>query len=133
MAKIEIITKIPKNVELDKLEISQIINTSLNQLQANNDIIIEVGFFESKKMKGLNLQYRDIANPTDVLSFPQKIFNQLPNQILGSIIICPKMVKIKNEKISNVIKHGLLHLLDYDHENNKAVWNKAAKTINCGL
>lgn len=133
MAKIEIIAKIPTYLQLDKSDISQIVNTSLSQLRANGDMIVEVGFLRSKKIETLNSEYRGIAEPTDVLSFPQGIINKSSRQILGSIVICPEIVGLKKEKISDVIKHGVLHLLDYDHEKNVASWEKAAKIISCGL
>ncbi|HOJ15799.1 MAG: rRNA maturation RNase YbeY [Caldisericia bacterium] len=88
-----------------------------------NNSYISVTIVDNEIIKELNKAYRNIDNPTDVLSFPIK--EMLPNEyILGEIIISQEMV-IENAKkyglTSNIellklIIHSLLHLIDYDHK-----------------
>jgi len=125
----------PENVPLPQNEIIQIVHNSFERLRPGltDKLEVEIMFVDNNEIKSLNVKHRDIDTPTDVLSFPQSQFKEAKENILGSIIICPEIVKEKNEDISDVIKHGLLHLLGYDHEENEAEWEKAAKLIECDL
>lgn len=92
-----------------------------------------ISFVSADEITKLNRQYRNIDKSTDVLSFPQA---KVPNQkitLLGDIVISLEDVSQKNEEIGDVIKHGLLHLLGYDHEENEDKWDEAAKLIKCNL
>lgn len=89
----------------------------------------------------INAEYRDINEPTDVLSFPMwegenggfeppDGWETLP---LGDIIVCPEVVE--NNALENgrsaeretalVICHGFLHLIGFDHaeeEEKEIMW-----------
>jgi len=88
--------------------------------QTNRDI--ELIICENNYIKELNSQFRDKDYPTDVLSFPIDDINDIFP--LGSIIISIDFVKekalqykhSKNNELSLLFIHGLLHLLGYDHE-----------------
>jgi probable rRNA maturation factor len=82
-------------------------------------------------MKDLNLRYRFLDEPTDVLSFPMweqsglfsppSEWSEIP---LGDIVICPEVVKLSSDNESRdatldfllVLMHGFLHLLAWDHD-----------------
>lgn len=113
--------------------IRTIVSRSLNNLNIKGNLIIEIEFVNPEKIRQLNEQHRKINLPTDVLSFPQSSIPGQELNILGTIVIAPKIVEQKKEKIEEVLKHGLLHLLGYDHETNDAAWSKAAKQISCTL
>jgi probable rRNA maturation factor len=105
---------------------------------------LSILFVGSAKMKQLNRQYRGIPKETDVLSFPMEdaqaaslhtspltrhaSFRTPP--LLGDIAISvPKTVAQAKacgtpfpEELLRLLIHGLLHLLDYDHE--KSVYQK---------
>ncbi|MDD3013613.1 MAG: rRNA maturation RNase YbeY [Candidatus Gastranaerophilales bacterium] len=113
---------------------SQIINLSeLNEYNLSNitldaDILIT----NDKEIKKLNLKYRNINKPTDVLSFA--IFADNPenriifenNITLGDIVISAQTAKQQadennksfEEEIVFLLSHGLLHLLGFDHKND---------------
>lgn len=77
----------------------------------------------------LNLQYREKDKPTNVLSFPsdipEEVLPMLDALPLGDLVICIPVVlqeafgtKRKPHKIilRIFLVHGVLHLLGYDHE-----------------
>jgi rRNA maturation RNase YbeY len=98
-----------------------------------NDFLLELDIVSSDAIRIINKEHRKIDKPTDVLSFPQI---EIPGQkynFLGSLVISPEMVQEKNEEMDDVIKHGILHLLGFDHEGDETKWGNAAKIIKCQL
>ena len=92
----------------------------------------------SKKIKGLNAQFRGKNNSTNVLSFPStpeihevRIISKFESNIdpfeLGDIAIayevCKKEADIAKidfeDHVYHLIIHSVLHLLGYDHEEEK--------------
>lgn len=71
------------------------------------------------RIKELNKKYRKKNKPTDTLSFLYDDF--------GEIVICPNEIKKNARKfkaafkkeLTGVLIHGVLHLLGYEHENDK--------------
>jgi len=79
----------------------------------------------------LNLQYRQKNKPTNVLSFPYEMPQQIKSDrpLLGDLVICASIVEqeAKEQEKSidahwaHMVVHGILHLLGYDHtESNDA-------------
>ncbi|MDP2741798.1 MAG: rRNA maturation RNase YbeY [bacterium] len=94
---------------------------------------LSVAFISGEEIKKLNKKYRKKNKATDVLSFGQVLgfkFESSKNA-LGEIVICPKIVKENIKKynippvggfkkeLAKVLIHGILHLLEYDHEKTK--------------
>jgi len=75
---------------------------------------ISVAFVSKAEIKKLNKKFRKKNRATDVLSFELK-----DGKSLGEIVICPEVVKEKQEDIIKVFVHGILHLCGYDHEKSK--------------
>lgn len=113
-------------------EIKRNILEIVNKFELTKADEVEIIFVDKAKIKILNAKYRKKNHATDVLSFPQSTFNTKLN-MLGSIVICDQVVKEKGEDLINVIKHGFLHLLGFDHENNLKEWESASKKIKCAL
>jgi len=84
---------------------------------------LSLAFVNKEEIKKLNKKYRGKNKPTDVLAFGENPKSEIRNPKifgLGEIVICPDMVKEKEEDIRLVFIHGILHLLGYDHEKSKA-------------
>lgn len=92
------------------------------------NIELSILFVEDSFIQQLNQQYREIDEPTDVLSFPQQENNQwkdldIPAIPLGDIIISVDHAKKQAtsyghtfaREIAFLVVHGFLHLLGYDH------------------
>ena len=78
----------------------------------------------NKKMKDLNLKFRNKNVSTDVLSFPLKV--KLKNKLyLGDIAISFEIINKRakstsfDHELDKIWIHGYLHLLGHDHKKNK--------------
>jgi len=130
MNQILIFTKTP--VSLDQTEIKRVANQALETFAIDN-AYMEIIFVDKDEIRELNEKHRKINTATDVLSFPQKEVPVASIKMLGSIVISEEVVLEKEEETPDVVKHGLLHLLGYDHEKNEAEWQKQATKIECNL
>ncbi len=81
-----------------------------------------------KKMTDLNFQYRGKKKPTDVLSFASQEGDMaMPSDDWGDVFICLPQVKRQAKEYQipwktefyRMMTHGILHLLGYDHMNEK--------------
>jgi probable rRNA maturation factor len=100
--------------------------------EVEESFIIEILFVDTKEIRKLNFTHRNIDKATDVLSFPQ-ISIAGKNPILGSIVICEEIAKDQGEAAPELIQHGFIHLLGYDHETNILEWNKVERIINAKI
>ena len=77
----------------------------------------------------LNRQYLNRHGPTNVIAFPmrQGEFSNLTPQLLGDVVISVETAasEAKNsgismqERFTQLLVHGVLHLFGYDHEESK--------------
>ncbi len=95
---------------------------------------IELIITNNENIKKLNKEYRNIDKPTDVLSFPLK---KIPHAPIGSIVISIDKAKEKakelnhtvDEEVALLFLHGLLHILGFDHEEDKGEMREKEKEI----
>ena len=85
---------------------------------------------DDRFIRGLNLQYRDRDEPTDVLSFEQGEAYRDPDGaerfLAGDIVISLDSLArnadeagvARGEELSRLLIHGILHLAGMDHEDN---------------
>ncbi len=102
-----------------------------------------LSFVDESTIQGLNLDYRGIDAPTDVLSFPLMEGTPMPAvvpdglQLLGDVVIAPEIAARQalerghtlDDELALLMAHGLLHLLGYDHdtpENKDRMWDQQA-------
>lgn len=79
------------------------------------------------EMARLNRRYRGKAGPTNVLSFQADVPPGVEANLLGDIVICADVVwreaQQQGKRIQahwcHMVVHGVLHLLGYDHENDR--------------
>lgn len=100
------------------------------EVEKVNDAVISVQIVDDDMIQQLNQQYRQIHQPTDVLSFPQFEADEekisLPGQPLplGDIVISLPRAKQQATEFGHPLErelgflavHGFLHLLGYDHQ-----------------
>ncbi len=103
-----------------EIDFQKIANAVVGSMHKESEVSIILT--DDKEIHALNLKYRNIDKPTNVLSF------ELEDDILlGDIYISLDTV-IKEAKEANIsvaehtahmVVHGILHLLGYDHLNDK--------------
>lgn len=100
-------------------------------LQHQNLHTAEVSIYIVDEEEGqqINSQYRDKDYPTNVLSFPADIPEEVGVPLLGDLIVCAPIVEREAKEQqkdleahwAHMLVHGCLHLLGYDHlEDNEA-------------
>ncbi len=85
----------------------------------------------TKEGRALNRHYRGKDYPTNVLSFPADLPEGLPEGVhlplLGDLVICAPVVareareqkKPLNAHYAHLTVHGVLHLLGWDHDDDR--------------
>lgn len=113
---------------LNEDTLAQIIDTALAHLDMDELTEIGIACVDLAESHELNMQYRGKDKPTNVLSFPsdipEEILDMLDAQPLGDLVICIPVVLQEAEEqqktpinhFTHLIVHGVLHLLGYDHE-----------------
>jgi probable rRNA maturation factor len=95
-------------------------------LSNHEETEITIRIVDVEEMTELNSTYRKKSGPTNVLSFPSDLPEEieLDMTILGDIVICADVVnreaqeqhKTNEAHWAHMIVHGIFHLMGYDHE-----------------
>jgi rRNA maturation RNase YbeY len=114
---------------------------ALMHLVGREDCELSILLTGDRRMKQLNINYRFLARPTDVLSFAQieegesDAFPAAPGEYrppdakpLGDVVIsletaarqAREMRQSTSQRLRTLLVHGFLHLLGYDHERSKS-------------
>lgn len=116
----------PRKPDLEKLVI-KCFNACKQAISPDFAANSELGliFANDSYLHELNLQWRSINKPTNVLSFPinESSSNHFEN-MLGDVVIAYETTAREaaadnipfEHHLSHLIVHGILHLLQYDHE-----------------
>ncbi len=91
--------------------------------QEFEDAEVSVYIVDEDEGKELNAQYRGKDYPTNVLSFPADIAEEVGVPLLGDLVVCAPVVereaqeqgKTLHAHWAHMLIHGTLHLLGYDH------------------
>jgi probable rRNA maturation factor len=81
---------------------------------------------DDDQIQQLNREYRKVDKPTNVLSFPMQEgdFGDITPGLLGDVVISCETAQKESEKanislserMSQLLIHGILHLIGFDHE-----------------
>lgn len=115
-------------LELKRAQLKKIIEITLRHVGYKEDCEIGIACVDLEESHQLNLQYREKDKPTNVLSFPsdipEEVLPMLDALPLGDLVICIPVVlqealeqkKTAQNHFAHLLVHGVLHLLGYDHE-----------------
>jgi len=93
-------------------------------LQGRQDAELTLRLVDEPESRALNERYRGKDRPTNVLSFPAELPEELDIPLLGDIVICAPLVaeeassqgKPVEAHWAHLVVHGVLHLLGHDHQ-----------------
>ena len=117
---------------LKRAYIKKVIETALRYIDVNQDCEIGIACVDNDESHKLNLEYRQKDKPTNVLSFPSDIPEEILPMLnawpMGDLVICIPVVlqeaidqsKTPIEHFTHMLVHGVLHLMGYDHETSEA-------------
>ena len=116
---------------LKRAYLKKVVETSLRHIATQSNCEIGIACVDNAESHQLNLEYRGKDKPTNVLSFP----SDLPDEIaaildsfpIGDLVICIPVVlqeaidqqKTPIEHFTHMLVHGTLHLMGYDHETSE--------------
>ncbi len=84
---------------------------------------VDISVVSDLRMAKINHAFRKVKKPTDILSFPTHEFFQRQG-VLGDLVLCgpvaiaqaKSMGHTWKKEIDVLLVHGILHLLQFDHE-----------------
>lgn len=114
---------------VDEARISRLVNHVAAHMQLPEFAEVSISFVDEDEIHELNLEYRGIDSPTDVLSFEcdglDDDFPSAPEDalMLGDIMISPSVAARQApehdsnpvDEVDLLMVHGMLHLCGYDH------------------
>ncbi len=124
--------KLPENLEYEEI-INKVIRECFKTEKMDKlKLYISITLTIPDVIKSINKKYRNIDNPTDVLSFPMFEKDEIEaikkqkseiEECLGDIIISvPKVIEQAEEyghsferELAYMVVHGFYHILGYDH------------------
>ena len=121
-----VIQNIINDSNVDEDNLSQVCQDFLNE-NALEDSELLIRLVSPVEIQVLNKEYRDKNQVTNVLSFQSDIPEEVEESILGDVVICFPVVEkeaMEQEKsfsfhFAHMVVHGFLHLLGFDHQNDR--------------
>ncbi len=115
---------VPKDIMPSTKDLKHWAKAALKYLKKNAELNIRI--VDTEEITELNSEYRKKNKPTNVLSFPFDMPEEVEDELafLGDIIICAEVVNNEASEQhkslaahwAHMVVHGILHLLGYDHE-----------------
>lgn len=113
---------------LKRAYVKKVIETTLRHIETQSHCEVGIACVDISESHKLNLEYRGKDKPTNVLSFPSELPDEMAAVLesfpLGDLVICIPIVlqeateqnKAPLEHFTHMLVHGTLHLMGYDHE-----------------
>lgn len=115
-----------------KMLVRRAIEATLDYEQYENPCEVSVTFTDNEEIHKLNMQFRGVDRPTDVLSFPLFDYEGETEEppvdeligMLGDIVLSLEQAELQaaeyahsfEREVAFLVVHSMLHLLGYDHE-----------------
>jgi probable rRNA maturation factor len=121
-----------KIAKIHRRRVREIIKNIIQYLKVDEKTEISILFTDDKFIKSLNKKYRGINKSTDVLTFnleegDLKFPEVDKNKLLGDIVVSVETAQRQANNLNHNLEkelmilliHGLLHLIGYDHEEDR--------------
>lgn len=118
---------IESRYKLNRKRIKQTVSETLSKNGVVVPAEVSIAIVGNRKMRALNKKYRDIDKTTNVLSFSQAEGEHVPSPqdklYLGDVVVSYPVViqeaalekMLVDDKIAELVEHGVLHLLGRHH------------------
>lgn len=129
MSNVTTLIFVESRYQVNRKRIKAVVKRTLDSNNISLNVEVSIAIVGDRKMKALNEKYRGKIGTTNVLSFPLSEGEQtkLPKSDtthLGDIVISYPVVineaardeTMVDEKIEELVEHGLHHLLGIHHE-----------------
>jgi probable rRNA maturation factor len=125
-----------KKISVDRRSVRRAMSRIMNYLNCS-DKVISLLFVDDKEIRRINRRYLNRDYRTNVISFSltEGEFGEINSNILGDIVIsvqtafkdAEKSGIDFNDELAFLMIHGVLHLLNYNHENASKVKTQEMK------
>lgn len=126
-----LVNNLQKKIAVDESLIdllNKAVQAALRDEGYREDAEVSLVFVDDDYIQELNIKYRGVDSPTDVLSFAMLEGESFPGEeeevILGDVIISLETAECQarefghsfQREVAYLTLHGVLHLLGYDHQ-----------------
>lgn len=113
-------TSLPSTAQFNKW-----VDAALAEREDPMELTIRI--VDKEESQDLNSRYRNKFSPTNVLSFPSELPDEINIPLLGDLVICADIVAEEAQQQNksceahwaHMVIHGTLHLLGYDHNTDE--------------
>lgn len=128
MGNIQIPIFVESRYKVNRKKIKSAVNNILGKQEITGPVEVSVAIVGDRKMRELSRKYKNEDKTRNVLSFSlmEGESSHIPDDVLrlGDIIISyPVVIKeaskeemLVDDKVSQLVEHGLMHLLGINHE-----------------
>ncbi len=128
MDKIKVLIFVESRYKVNRKRITETVKKVLKQQAVSGDVEISVAIVGDRKMRALHRKYKGKDGTTNVLSFSLTEGEPalMPTEILrlGDVVVSyPQVINeaakeevLVDDKIDELVNHGVLHLLGIHHD-----------------
>lgn len=128
MNKPRVLIYVESRYKVNRKRIKSAVQYVLEEQNVQSQVEVSIAIVGDRKMKALNKEYRNKDGTANILEFPLSEGEQtkMPSDItrLGDIVISyPMIIKeaaqqdmLVDDRVEELIQHGMLHLLGLHHE-----------------
>lgn len=127
MNNVNVLMYVESRYKVNRKRVKKTVLDALAANTINTPVEVSLAIVGDRKMKALNMKYRNLDKTTNVLSFPLSEGESvtMPQDVtrLGDIVISyPQVIRdsardemLVDDKIDELVRHSMLHLLGIHH------------------
>ena len=128
MTKVDVLIFVESRYKINRKRIKQTVDRVIDKNEMASPVEVSIAVVGDRKMRELSKKYKGEDKTRNILSFSltEGQSAQMPNDILrlGDIVLSfPQVIKdasrdemLVDDKVDELIEHGLMHLLGLHHE-----------------
>jgi|ERR1035437_2591785 probable rRNA maturation factor len=128
MTKVNVLIFVESRYKINKKRIRQTVDRVIDKNEMASPVEVSIAVVGDRKMRDLSKKYKGEDKTRNVLSFSQTEGEpvQMPSDILrlGDVVLSfPQVIRdasrdemLVDDKVDELIEHGLMHLLGLHHE-----------------